>query len=241
MYKTETMRIEQGKTAGNHVMIELDPENDHIKMKEGGMLYIDTSFEPDKHVTIIGTIKAVPTNLRFDSNNPSLMPWDTNMELEVGDRVIAHYLSIMNSLRPEMRKYWMQDGKRLVFIEYRSIYCIIRDEKIIPINGYILVEPIPDRYIESLKERADTAGLLLAGMNEKNNKRVVYGKVVYIGKPNKRYFDKIYTDEGITIKVGDEVVMRRISDIPVEYEYHAKLDNGRKLYRAQRKDILGIV
>lgn len=233
------MRLEQGKSAGNHVMVELDPENDHIKTKNGE-LYLDTSYEPDKHVTVTGVVKAVPENLRFDTENPSYMPWDTDMELMEGDRVILHYLAVMNAFRPEMKKYWIQDGKRIVFIQYRSIFCMIRNEKIIPINGYCLIEPIPDRYIETLKERADTAGLILAGMNEKNNKRVVYGRVAYTGIPNKRYFDPCYTDEGVDIKVGDEVVMRKISDLPTEFEYHAKLDNGRKLYRAQRCDIFGI-
>ncbi|KKK80700.1 hypothetical protein LCGC14_2820850, partial [marine sediment metagenome] len=103
------------------------------------------------------------------------------------------------------------------------------------------VEPIPDRYIESLKERADTAGLILAGMNEKNNKRVVYGRVAYISIPNKRYFDSIYTDKGVDISPGDEVVMRKISDLPTEYEFHAKLDGGRKFYRVQRCDIFGVI
>lgn len=235
------MRIEQGRSAGNHVMVELDPENDHIKMKDGGQLYLDTSYEPDKHVTVLGTVKAVPTNLHFDPENPSYMPWDTVMELREGDRVIMHYLAVMNAFRPEIKKYLVQDGKRLIFVQYRSIFCMIRNEKIIPINGYCLIEPMPDRYIERLKERADTAGLILAGMNEKNNKRVVYGTVAYTGIPNKRYFDKIYTDNGVEVSQGDEVVMRKISDLPTEYEYHAKLDNGRKLYRVQRHDIFGIV
>ena len=234
------MKLEQGKSAGNHVMVELDPENDHIKTKNGEW-YLDTSYEPDKHVTVTGVVKAVPTNLRFDPYNPSYMPWDCSMELEVGDKVIIHYLAVMNCFRPEMKKYWIQDGKRIVFIQYRSIYCVIRNDEIIPINGYCLIEPMPDRYIESLKERADTAGLILAGMNEKNNKRVVYGKVAYTGIPNKRYFDPIYTDECVDIVPGDEVVMRKISDIPAEYEYHAKIDGGRKFYRVQRRDIFAVV
>jgi hypothetical protein len=233
------MELEQGRTAGNNVMIELDGENDHIKMKGGGVLYVDTTFDPEKHVTTIGTVRAIPTNLRFDPEDPSVAPWDTTMELQIGDKVVIHYLAVVNCFRPEIKKYWVEDGKRFVFIQYRSIYCMIRNDKIIPINGYCLIEPLPDKYIERLKERADVAGILLAGMNEKNNLRVVYGKVAYIGKPNKRYFDSIYTDEGVDIKVGDEVVMKRISDIPAEYELHAKLDNGRKLYRVQRCDIFG--
>ncbi|MCK4823444.1 hypothetical protein KA005_47270 [bacterium] len=235
------MKLEQGRTVGNNVMVELDPENDHIKMKDGGQLYVDTTFEPEKHVTVTGTVKAIPSHLRFNPNDPNMMPWETDMELQIGDRVIMHYLAVVNCFRKEIKKYWAEKGRRFVFIQYRSVYCMIRNGDIIPINGYCLVEPIPDRYIQSLHERADTAGLILAGMNEKNNKRVVYGKVAYTGKPNKRYFDTIYTDNEVNISPGDEVVMRKISDIPAEYEYHAKMDGGRKLYRVQRRDIFGIV
>jgi hypothetical protein len=35
--------------------------------------------------------------------------------------------------------------------------------------------------------------------------------------------------------------MKRISDIPAEYEYHAKMDGGRKLYRLQRHSIMAVV
>ncbi len=235
------MELKNGKTGSNHVMVELDPENDHIKMRDGGELYIDTTYEPDKHVTVTGTVRAVPENLIFDPENPSKMPWDTDMELLEGDRVIINYLAVGNCFRPEMKKYWVQDGKRFIFVQYRSIYCMIRDNVIIPINGYCLIEPMPDRYIESLHKRADTAGLILAGMKEKNNKRVVYGKVAYTGTPNERYFDPCYTDKGVDIVPGDEVALRKISDLPAEYEYHAKLGGGKKFWRVQRKDIFGVV
>ncbi len=97
------MKLERGKTSGNNVMIELDPENDHIKMKTGGEIYLDTSYEPDKHVTTTGTVRAIPTSLRFDPENPSYMPWDTDMEIKIGDRVIIHYLAGMNCFRTEMK------------------------------------------------------------------------------------------------------------------------------------------
>ena len=236
-----TMKLEHGKTVGNNIMVELDGENDHIKTKDGGELYLDTSYAPEKHVTVTGIVKAVPTNLIFNPEDPNMMPWDTDLEIQVGDRVIIHYLAVMNCFRKEIKKYWAEDGKRFVFIQYRSVYCILRGQEIIPINGYCLIEPMPDRYIESLEERADTAGLILAGMKEQNNKRVVYGRVAYTSIPNRSYFDAIYTDNGVDIIPGDEVVMKRISDIPTEFEYHAKIDGGRKLWRVQRRDIFGIV
>jgi len=222
---------------GNHVMVELDSENDHIKLDNGKIIYVDTLFDPEKHATVTGIVRAIPPRLMFDLQKPDWMPWETEIELAEGDRVIMHYLAVVNCFRKEVKKYFIQDGKRFIFVQYRSIYCRIRSEEITPINGYCLVEPMPDRYIEDLKERADTAGIMLAGMKEKNNKRVVYGKIAYTGIPNKQYFDQVYSDHGVDIAPGDEVIMRKISDIPVEYEYHSSLDNGRKLWRVQRRDI----
>jgi len=235
------INVGRGRTAGNHIMVELDPENDHIKLKDGGILYVDTTFDPEKHVTVIGTVRAIPDRLVFDEKKPGEMPWDTDLELEVGDKVIMHYLAVLNCLRNEIKKYWIEDGRRYIFIQYRSIFTILRGKEIIPINGYCLIEPMSDKYIEDLRSRADEAGIMLAGMKEKNNQRVVYGRVAYAGAPNRRYFEEEYTDEGTDIKPGDEVVMKKITDIPVEFEYHAKIDGGRKLWRVQRRDIMAIL
>ena len=70
---------------------------------------------------------------------------------------------------------------------------------------------------------------------------VTFGKVAYIGGKVEKYNSPYKSDNHCNVKVGDEIVMKRIRDIPVEYEYHAKLDGGRKLYRMQRHDILAIL
>lgn len=234
------MKLEQGgRTGGSYVMIELDGENDSIKLKNGKDIYIDTSFAPEKHITVTGVVKAIPLKLHFDPQNPNLMPWDVDMELIEGDRVVCHYLAIQNCFRPEIKRFLVQDGKRYVWLQYRSIFCAIRDDEIIPINGYNLISPLPDKYIEKLKERADVAGLMLAGLDEKTIKRVAYGKVGYTANPVRRYFESIYSDEEVDIKPGDEVVMRRITDIPTEQELHQTL--GGVYWRVQRKDIFAIL
>jgi hypothetical protein len=103
----------------------------------------------------------------------------------------------------------------------------------------MLVEPVEDPEWIRKKEKAAKVGLEIPDMREPNNTDVVYGKIAYIGKPNKSYIDNLYKDDNYyDLEEGDEVIMKRIRDIPVEYEYHAKIDGGRKLYRAQRHDVL---
>ena len=62
-----------------------------------------------------------------------------------------------------------------------------------------------------------------------------------MGKPNFGYKDPNQSDYFIEVSPGDELILKRLRDIPIEYEYHAKLDGGRKLYRIQRHDILAVL
>jgi co-chaperonin GroES (HSP10) len=224
---------------GNKVIVELDPENSLIETKSGFKLQIDTSYEPEKHVVRMGTVKEVPEKILFSKSDRNIMPWDTDMELKVGDRVIMYYLAVINCISPEKRWFYVENGKIIIFITYNNIYAAIRDGEIIPINGYVLVEPMEDPEWVSMQERIKQGGLLVPDMRKLSNKNVVYGKIAYLASPIRTYYDEHKSDENINVKVGDEIVMKKVRDIPMEYEYHTKVDGGRKLYRCQRHDIIG--
>jgi co-chaperonin GroES (HSP10) len=229
--------MEVRETLGNNVMVKLDAKNDYIETKSGLRLLLDTSFEPEKHVVRVGTVEALPRELQFKKE----IPWETEIELKLGDRVVMYFMAIQNCLSKEQKKY-AQEGKDVyIFIKYHNIYAIIRGEEIIPINGYVLVEPIEDPEWIRLNEQASKAGLIIPDMRKLSKTHITYGKIAYLGKPNLRYSEKYKSDEYYDLKVGDEIIMKKIRDIPVEYEYHAKMDGGRKLYRMQRHDILAVL
>jgi hypothetical protein len=50
--------------------------------------------------------------------------------------------------------------------------------------------------------------------------------------------DSEYTDEGVDIAIGDIVVLKKVNDIPVQYNLHQRINNGELLWRVQRKNIL---
>lgn len=223
------------KMMGNNVMVRLDPENDIIITKSGIKFFVDTSFEPEKHIVRIGEVTALPDKL---TKGDGILPWETEMELQAGDRVLMYFLAIQNCLAPEKRNY-IRKGKTIwIFIKYHNIYAAIREGKIIPINGYILVEPIEDPEWLRLQKESTEHGLKLPDLRGLSKTNVIYGKIAYIGNPNKSYNDSYKSDEFYDLSAGDRIIMKKIRDIPAEYEYHAKLDNGRKLYRLQRHDIL---
>jgi co-chaperonin GroES (HSP10) len=225
--------MKKGRTFGNNVLIKLDEKNDSIKFASGGELYIDTTFEPEKHETVTGEVWGAPKYLRGKN-------WNTTVELQEGDRVVVHYLAISNAFKPESFQAVIEGNDLYVFVNYESIYAIIRDGVIIPINGYLLVEPCENPEWIRLQERMKAIGQEAVRLSTKNNTDVVYGIIRYIGKPVERYAGG-KTDNGFDVKQGDTVVMRRISDIPIEFDLHAKFDSGKKYWRVQRRNILAVI
>ena len=232
--------MKTGQSIGNHVVVLLDPENKFIKTKSGIELYVDTSYEPEKHVVRVGTVIEAPRRLIYHHQKPSY-PWKTNAELKAGDRVVMYFMAIQNCLAPEQKKYTREGDKIYIFIKYHNIYAIIEENNIRPINGYVLVEPVEDPEWTRKVEKAKKFNLELPDMRKPSKTDVTYGKIAYIGAPNEAYADDYKSDEFHNEKAGDTIIMKRIRDIPVEYEYHAKMDGGRKLYRMQRHDILAVL
>jgi co-chaperonin GroES (HSP10) len=215
-------------------MIKLDPENNVVKTPGGLSLYIDTDFEPEKHTVVTGTVEAIPPKLDWKQ-----LPWKTEIEVQVGDRVVMYYMAVMNCMAKEQRRYIREMGRTYIFLKYSNIYAAIRDGQIIPVNGYILAEPIPDPWHEKFKNDALAKGIELVELETKSNKNVVFAKLVHVGKPIELYRDNYLCDDHIDVSQGDEVILKKVRDIPIEYEYHTTLN--RKLYRIQRHDILAVL
>ncbi len=229
------------RTFGSHILIRLDAENDHIKLKGGMTLYIDNTYDPEKHATVSGTVFGLPSHLSYTGKPNQGMPWLTDMELREGDRVICYYLAIINAFKPEQMRFFVKDNDRYVFIPYSSIFVAMRGDEVIPINGYCLVEPCEDPFVADTKKRLEKIGLELVTLDTKSNTNVSFGVVRYMGKPNREYIDEGNTDEGVEVKVGDTVVLRKVSDIPLQYPLHQKFDGGKTFWRVQRRKILAVL
>lgn len=230
--------MEWKKTFNNYVLIKLDPDNTSIKLKSGFQLYIDTTFDPEKHQIVTGKVWGLPSRIEYTGIANKGLPWKTQMELSYGDNVICYYLSIVNALKPENKRYVFEGDDRYVFIPYSSIFAKYGEGFVQPINGYCLIEPCGDPFKEVIVKRLKILGLELIPHNEKSNTNVSFGIVRYISKPNQEYVDSENSDEGVNVNPGDKVVLRKISDIPLQYPLHAKIDNGKKYWRVQRKNIL---
>lgn len=230
--------METKRTLNDFCLIKLDKENDSIRLKNGTDLFIDTTFDPERHTTVTGKIWGLPTHLTYFGIANKGMPWQTPLEAKIGDGVILYYLSVMNALKPKEGRHFIEDGERYVLIPYQYLFVLIRDEKIIPINGYCLIEPVEDPTITQEKDRMKKLGMELVVGGSRSSTNVTYGIVRYAGIPNRQYVDEGHTDEGVDIVVGDVVVIRRTNDIPLQYNLHQKINDGKALYRVQRRNIL---
>lgn len=190
-----------------------------------GNLELETSYDNEQFSITKGTVYSVPDRLFFDKKNKSRsMQWHTSLEVKEGDIAHFHYLSSINSLGAENRTINI-DGELHILIKYESIFIVERGEEVIPINGYLLLEPI----------QKDVGNLLFDSDDLKRHKNLA--RIVYAGTPNKEYLEPFYKDwEGLN--VGDVVVMKNYCNTFIRNEiFKDKLN----LFRAQRRDVIGTV
>lgn len=214
------------KILKNYVVVKPNRENDEYLLPGDKKLYISGIFEQGKHAVVRGKVAVIPVGLCFSRKDKyKSLQYDTELEVQVGDDVIYHYLEYLN--HKDMGKFlFINDEKHLV-ISYDSIYCAIRNDQIIMCNGYILVEAAVDdvssKYIETLTKEH---------VSQKK------GVVAHIGSLLKGYLDYQGVVDSDDIKVGDTVVFNEIDSLPMEYSIHQSVEKGKTMYRMQRKDVI---
>jgi hypothetical protein len=184
------------------------------------------------------------------------MPWETKVEVQVGDMVWFDYYhgKYCSFIQVEDKMYRMINYRYLIVAKrIKSIEEISKDKyfhgltmKIdergieinknefesqwtIPLNGFCLFEQV--------FESPNTQLIVNKHLNKKQ------GKVKYIGNRNKSYLkhkNKPERYDDIEIKVGDIVIFRNETECLLENENHYKFDNVPLRYN-QRADILGII
>jgi hypothetical protein len=154
----------------------------------------DESHEADV-AEVWGYVAGLPSKLYFNRKDVTSMPWDTEMELRIGDMVWFNYFASVNC--DEL----VCGDRRFYAISYQDLYVAKRKDEIIPLNGYCLCEPVRIDYESDLAE----------GVVEHYEKNKVV--VRHLGQPNKRYFTgggrQTYHNDIIDVKEGDTVLLRK--------------------------------
>lgn len=208
-------------------------------------------YEEGKHVSVTGTVLAVPDNLLYFGRElasfalkykhfpppiqykaslyaKNSIQWETEQQLKVGDRVHFNYIVHYASLRDGMTISTPQGLAYLV--SYDMIYVAQRDETPhFMLNGFLAIKPISVKSMVFYDE---------IGVRHRHKSNKVEGKgLVYLaGVPNKHYLYDSKKSDDPSINVGDIVHFRANKKLVFEYEnYQTTEISG--CYRLHRKDI----
>jgi hypothetical protein len=198
----------------NHVLVRMTHTAEGIKSK-GGIIVgfrTDETFEGDDSHTadlaeVYGQVYKVPERLFFDPEDEQGMPWECDMELQVGDTVWFSALESKNSVEIEcegqvFKSIPYQDcfvAKRFIASAYsevlnsrQTLWTNDRYWEVVCLNGYLLCSPVCNKNVSYLDVTStDTIDKTQA-------------KVVFMGNQVKRYMRDAYNDIP-DIRVGDLV------------------------------------
>jgi co-chaperonin GroES (HSP10) len=226
--------FERFKPLANYVLVKPAMGNSKLELPSGVVLFLDTSYDENKHAETRGTVVRTPMKLTFDKKDPHhTMDWKTEIELQEGDDIIYHYLSAANAVGDG--EYIDCEGEIYFLIRYDQIFVAKRGEDVIPVNGFILVEPMA----EDVKLNH---GLILPDYlkERKDSKK---GIVKYIGSCNQAYLPDAWANvvDQDNIRPGDLVVYDPHCDIPLQYDLHANFEGKKTFWRIQRRYISAII
>jgi len=225
--------IKQVQPIRNYVLVELDNAfNDKVKIGDTDF-DLDTSFEKEKHSVVSGKVITPPNSIYYNPKpEVQSVEYKVPLEIEKGDTIYFHYLAISNA-EGEGRLF-SSNGKHYMFIMYDRIFCVERDNQVFGVNGWLMVEPLPYERPEELE------GIITPEMIN-GSENIEAGIVAYKSTPVEQYkFEKTFGNELNTIKEGDRIIFTPDSDIPIEYHLHQSIDESKRYFRLQRKDVIAI-
>ena len=139
-------------------------------------------------------------------------------EIQCGDVAVFHYLSTLNAIRD---KRYLTKGKEIYYsVAEESVYMVRRGQAIIPVNGYMLVSPLKQYELDKI-------GKIYLPENFSKKEKASRGIVKYLGSG------------AHLANVGDEIIFRKTSSVPIQYELHQILPE--KLFRMKSDSVLAIV
>lgn len=220
----------------NDVIIKPNGGEDEIILSNGKKIYIDVSYEKEKHAPCVGKVMKVPQRLIYNKKSKDAsVEYKVDMELEVGDNAFFHFLTPSKCMK-EGRWVEVEDDGIYFVIKYDEIFCAQRgpENDVVMVNGWLLIYPI--------EEPLFVSKLIIVPDHLQKIERPDQGIVAFIGSPVKEYFyqQKIYESHD-DVKVGDRIYFEPDSDIPLQYEMHRNFEGKSNFFRMQRKDIFGII
>ena len=223
----------------NQILVKRKYKNEDHRTASGIYIITDVTFRPALHADRIGEVVMIPPGLFYHKRSyrdypygGEALPWDCDLELQVGDIVVHTFMNREDIVNIEVED---EPGELYRMMPYDDIYAARRGDEIIPLNGYSLCEEVkkekPSKIIETVEEKDIDQTI---------------GRVAHVGKPNRAYRVGDGTerdlDGGAVIEPGDIIIKRR-GDIHIRLEedlHNRFFDNPVMYFIIQRKDIMGV-
>jgi len=228
--KLTKKELDEGVIPQNQVLVEMLYSSEGLKSKGGILVGFSTDVEWDDETTshkadvveIWAQVYKLPERLYFKRDDPASMPWDCDMDLEIGSLVWFNSIESYNAVEIEC------EGRHFRLIPYQDIYCSKRGTEVIMLNGYVLCHPV---YTQTSHE--------LAIDDKKEDK--TRGRIAFVGKPNRQYQKDEYIDF-VDLRVGDLVVFNPNSPIfRLERQSYLAQFDGDNLYNVIQRRRIGLV
>lgn len=210
----------EGVLFNNRVIVEVETfMYDKIKTESGFQLLVDNTFEISNFAVRSGKIAKLPEKLECWKDDKDSMAWETEIEAKVGDDVWFYAMAAHSG-----EKLLFQ-GKKYVIMSYEDLYVAKRGDKVVCLNGNVLLKPIirHEKALSYSREYIDPD----------------YAIVAHIGSINKEY-ETEYREDDDRLKEGMKVCISGI--IPRRLEMPPYLDfDGREYIVCQNYEILGFL
>ena len=209
------LTYELKKVPANYVIVEVGKRlEDTVKYGES-TFYIDPEYNPTQNIRIFGRVVAVPDTIPINEYGEQIEP-----EVQVGDTIYFHYLSIHNEDNCIYGNFYR--------IPYQWIFCTVRDKSIKAIGGWNFLEQVVEEDFnqedidgKKIEVVRSSSGLITSVTKKTSTK---YAVLRHKGTP-------LRGKEELPVHTGDKVVLNKHSNFKNTIE-------GREYYTVKSEDIL---
>lgn len=220
----EKINLETLEITSNMVLVKIDPDYDfhEVKGPNGNLIVlqlVDFSKTGVQIQSITGTVLKAPELLsfhvelkehekgrtisdeEFNSLMRTTMPHDVPMDVSPGDKVV---FDVKHALDAEECGLLVdvEGVGYAVFMTYEALYCKEANDKIIPLNGWVI-------FLRDQKpgEWQTESGLFVIEKVDKYGSK--YATIIHYDAPVREYIEKEHYDPNIELKHGDRVLIQR--------------------------------
>ena len=211
------LQYELSQASPNSLIVEVGAQYDDTVQYGSLSIFIDPLFKPTHNARIYGVVKAIPKGKCYNEDGIEI-----EADVKVGDKVYFHYLATFDENSCLYGNYYR--------IPYCWIFCVVRDNDIIPIGGWAFCEKIieeEDEFKEvevggvKISAVTNSSGLVTSVTKKDSNK---YAILRYIGKPLKNV-------DSLNLNLGEKVLIEKNTNFE-------NLIEGKTYYTIRQGDIL---